>query len=710
MKTATQRHALALAGLCLLMVYGCGGGGGGNDPVAPVTPAASKLEGTAATGAALANASVSITDTTSTAPCEQTTITTSALGSYSCTLKAGRIAPFFIVVTDPTGNTPAMVSVQTTTPAAGANLTVNVTPLTTAILAQLSPNGNPLSIVSSKTVNAVALDTLIGNVLAQLAPVLTAIGAPANYNPFTTSITAATANNTGNTADLVLDVVRIVVNPATGGLALTTIDNPTPIPMATATAPGTAVAAPTPGVTTLSQASQIAAQAFNACFAIPTAQRVLAQSPGAESAGGPTVTSVAPACDDIVSSTTNAGGINFLQNGYNGGQTFYGLLTSDTMTGAQFSVPEIMAYFAADPLAAASTPASRDRAVINIRFLDANGNPGNAIRVAARIPGSSSATRNTEWWLVGNQQPVDVSLSPQVRRVEQLNPLVTVTSSPNRISTFQSGINFNFNSKGPGSTNGAGLLQLARVSGPGLPGPNAAGAGGLVFVRSTGLQNSMDLYNKTGSLTVGLQCGNPSTTSPTSNCPNMWFARTQGTSGTAATTLVVNQTTAVWAQTGDGFTPVLVVKGAVYKVELFYGTTIAAASTAAPLHTYNKVLLTDLVQATQAVNLPWNSPGSQTLAALAPNGSLIAAQTNLVVDWLQNPSAQQVGGVNVITNNATGSFGPGKSVARGALSVMINNMTVPSFVATTAAPAMRTVLFSYRMLDGSVKSAVYQYN
>lgn len=713
MKTTSQRHALALAGLCLLTVYGCGGGGGGGSgggtPDAPISQAASALEGTAATGAALSNASVAVTDSTNTAPCEQATITTSALGSYTCTLKAGRTAPFFIVVTDPTGNTPAMVSVQTTTPAAGAKLTVNVTPLTTAILAQLSPGGNPLSIVSSKTVNALALDALTNNVLVQLAPVLAAIGVPAGYNPFTTSITAATANNTGNTADLVLDVVRIVVNPATGGLALTTIDNPSPIPMATATAPGTVVAAPTPGVTTLSQASQIAAQAFNACFAVPTAQRVLTRnSMVIPSAGGPTVTSVAPACENIVSSTTNAGGINFLQNGYNGGQTFYGLLTSDSMTGAQFSVPEIMAYFAADPSATAGTPASRDRAVINIRFLDANGNPGNAIRVAARIPGSSSPARNTEWWLVGNQQPVDVSVSPQVRRVEQLNPTVTFASRPNRISTFQSGINFNFNAKGPGSTSGTDLLQLARISGPGLPRANATAGtpGGLVFVRSTGAQNSMDLFNKTGSLTLGSQCGNGTTT----NCPNIWFARTKGTSGTAAAMLEGNQNNAVWAQTGDGFTPVLVVKGAVYKVELFYGTTIAAASTTAPLHTYNKVLLTDMVQATHAVNLPWNSPGSKTLAALDPAGALTAAQTNLVVDWLQNPSAQQIGGVNVITDNATGSFGQGRFVDRGALSATIDNMTVPSFVAIAPVPAMRTFLFSYRMLDGSIKTAGYQYN
>ena len=38
MKTGFQRHALALAGLCLLTVYGCGGGGGGDST--PAAPAA----------------------------------------------------------------------------------------------------------------------------------------------------------------------------------------------------------------------------------------------------------------------------------------------------------------------------------------------------------------------------------------------------------------------------------------------------------------------------------------------------------------------------------------------------------------------------------------------------------------------------------------------------------------------------------------------
>lgn len=712
MKLKPKNLAMALASAIMLTLVGCGGGGGGSSvttsPTSTTTPAAAVFTGTAATGAALANANVTITNSSGNSPCQEASITTTALGSYTCTLKTGETAPFFVVVTDPTGNTPPMVSVATSTPAAGTPLTINVTPLTTAILAQLASDGNPLTLVNSKTADAAALKQLTANVVAQLANVLTAIGAPAGYDPFSTSITAATASGTGNTADMVLDVVKVVTDPATGKLALSTVDNPTPIILATATTTGATVARPAAGVSTLSQAAQIAAQAFTSCFALPTAQRVLTKdSTIVASLGGPEVADVGTACQNIVARLGNAAGMKFVHNGYSAGQLFYGLMTDDAMTGAQFSVPEIMAYFAADPLAAAGTPASRDRAVINIRFLDVNGNPGRAILVAARIPGSSSVARNTEWWLAGNQQPVDVSLSPQVRRVEQLNPLVTVTSRPNRISTFQSGINFNFNSKGPGSTNGADLLQLARVSGPGLPGPNAAGApGGLVFVHSTGLQNSMDLYNKTGSLTVGSQCGNGVTT----NCPNMWFARTQGTSGAAATTLEVNQSNGNWAQAADGFTPAEVVKGAVYKVELFYGTTIPLAAAAPALYTYNKVLLTDMVKATQAVNLPWNSPGSQTLAALDPNGSLTAAQTNLVVDWLQNPSAQQIGRVDVITDNATGSFGPGKSVARGALSVTIDNMTVPSFVATTAAPAMRTFSFGYRMLDGSIKTAGYQYN
>ncbi|HQS31246.1 MAG: hypothetical protein B7X59_08720 [Polaromonas sp. 39-63-203] len=702
---------LAVASTAALTLAGCGGGsstisggeltsppggGGGGVGGGNITPSAAAFSGTAATGAALANAGVAITNSSGNSPCLEASITTTALGSYTCTLKTGETAPFFIVVTDPTGNTQPLVSVATSTPAAGTPLTINVTPLTTAIVAQLAPDGNPLTLVNSRAVDAAALKQLTANVVAQLANVLTAVGAPAGYDPFTTSITAATASATGNTADMVLDVVKVVTDPATGKLALNTVDNPTPIVLATATTPGTTMGTPAVGVSTLSQAAQIAAQAFTACFAVPTAQRVLAKDDAViASLGGPTVTAVAPACENIAGSSANAAGIDFLHNGYNDGQFFYGLLTSSTMTGAQFSVPEIMAFYPADTTATAPAAAAYDRAVLNIKFLDNAGNPGNVVTVAAKIPNSSSTTRPTEWWLVGNRQAVDVGVRLNIRRVEQLN---TASTNTNRMSTFQTGIQFNVNAKGPGSlATTTTPLTLARVTGPGLP------SAGLVYKTSSGAQSSMDLWNKTGSLNTGSLCGN---NGATVNCPNYWFARTAGVAGPDAATLTANPSNGgnilIWAQSTNEVDTTQFVKGSMYRIELFYGLNTGTADV-----TMSKTLLSDLVQATRAVYLPWNTLGAQSLAALDPNGSLTGIQDNLPLDWVQNLSAQQVGGVSAVINTTSGSFGPNRFVPRGATSAILDNQTVPAFTATAA---NRTLLFGYRMLDTSNKTAVYQYN
>jgi len=678
------------AGLVALPTSGSPGSTSGspatNPPMQP-----SVISGTAATGAALANASVSITDSSGNSPCQETSITTTALGSYTCTLKSGATAPFFIVVTDPTGNTAPLVSIATSTPAAGAALTVNATPLTTAILAQLAPDGNALTLANSRTIDVAALTQATANIVAQLANVLNTIGAPAGYDPFSTSITAATASGTGNTADMLLDVVKIVTDPATGKLALSTVDNPTPYVLATATAPGSTLAPPSAGVSALSQATSITAQAFTTCFALPTAQRVLGKDDTVPaSLGGPQVNSVAASCQQLAATTSNGAGINFLHNGYAMGQLLYGILTSDTMTGAQFSVPEIMAFY---PGSANSS--GQDEAVLNIKYIDASGNPGNVVTLARFIPNTATSSRPTNWWLVGNQQPVDVSLKLQVRRVEQLNSANTNTT---KASTFQTGIQVNVNAKGPGSTSGTGNLTFARISGPGLPGNGAAGTG-LVYVLSNGAQSSMDLYSKTGSLTTGSQCGNGTTY----NCPNLWFARTKGITGTGATTLTANPTGFVWAQSADGVDPSKVIKGAKYKVELFYGTNTGTADI-----TIQKTLLSDLVQATQAVNLPWNTPGSQTLSALDPNGALTGAQSALTVDWVQNASAQQIASVQAVTDTTSGGYGPMKAVPRGATSVVLDNQKVPPL--STTNNVGRTLNFSYKMLDTSIKTAAYTYN
>lgn len=686
-------HLLAICAGVALLAGGCGGGSGdaslgpGDNPPA----SASVLTGTAATGAALANANVAVTNGSGGSPCVEATITTTALGSYTCTLKAGETAPFFVVVTDPTGNTPPMVSVSTTAPAAGTSLVLNATPLTTAIVAQLAADGDPLSVVGARTVDAATLQAVTRNVVEQLASVLTAIGMAPGYDPFTTAITAATASAAGNTADLVLDVVKVVTDPATGKLALATIDNPTPVPLATTVA-GAAVAAPDAAVTSLSTAAQLVAAKFSECFALPVSARATQTVVLSGPEGGPEVTAVGAACDGFVSDASNAGGIDFLHNGYSAGQLFYSLMTSESMSGAKFSVPEIMAFYPKNATASAPDLDAYDRAVLNLRFADANGDPGNVIVVAAKIPASASADRPTEWWLVGNQHPADVSAKPQVRRFEQVNP----AASASRASQYQSGIQFNINNQGPGSIHPTlGALKYARVSGPGLPGDGAANTG-LVYMANG---RFMDLVNKNGAL----QAANGPCGGNSSNCPNLWFERTAGVTGTAAATLAPNPAGLAWAQPGQADVS-KVVKGARYKIELFYGT-----DTANPV-VFHKTLLSDVVPAVTAAKLPWNELGARSRAALDPLGSLAGDQPALEMDWVQNPSAQQVGGVEVgtgtIANNGQG-FSPYKAVPRGATSVVVDNATTPAFTATTG---LRQLLLSYRMLDGSIKTSVTSYN
>ncbi|MGN7101597.1 hypothetical protein ACTHR6_08310 [Ralstonia holmesii] len=693
--------ATAIALAAVTLVAGCGGGSDGSTSggTSTATPAAATLTGTAATGSALANANVVVTDSTGNSPCVETAITTSALGSYTCTLKSGETAPFFVVVTDPTGNTAPLVSVTTTTPPAGTPLTLNATPLTTAILAQLAPDGNPLTLVNAKTVDANALKAVTANVVAQLSSVLSAIGAPANYDPFATSISAATSSGVGNTADQILDVVTVSKDPVTGQLRLGTVDG-TPVPLATATTGGSALPAPAPNVSSLPQGAQALANALTACFALPASQRVLGTdfTPPA-SQGGPKVTALATACQNIASDTSNAGGIAFLHNGYAFGQLFFGYLMSDSMTGAKFSVPEVMAFY---PAGSPSSP-TYDTAILNTKYLDASGNPGNIIVLARYVASGTSAAHPSNWWVVGNQQPVEVSDRLQVRRVEQVNPTFAGTSAnSNSYSHFQTGIQFWINAKGPGSVNNNGSLSFARITGPGLP------TSGLVYIAPTGDSNEptqvyMDVSNKFGTVPATTRCSNGGTA--TYNCPNFWFARTVGLTGSAATTLAAPRSdfsNPIWAQASDSLDPNPVVKNARYQVELFYG------SQTTPDRVYHKTLLTDLVQATQAVNLPWNTAGSQTLADLNPSNSATnGALSSMVVDWAQNPSAQQIGSA-AVTVDLKGTYSASTNVARGATSAVINlpSQQVPALTSS----GTRSVLFNYRMLDNSLKSMVYTYN
>ena len=74
--------------------------------------------------------------------------------------------------------------------------------------------------------------------------------------------------------------------------------------------------------------------------------------------------------------------------------------------------------------------------MLNIKYADGSGNPGNFITLARSIPNSATSAHASNWWLTG-QQPVDVSLKTLIRRVQQLN-----ASNTGNFSRFQSGLQF----------------------------------------------------------------------------------------------------------------------------------------------------------------------------------------------------------------------------------------------------------------------------
>lgn len=677
-----------------------------DDPV--VTPQSRVIQGTAAVGAALSQVSVAITDAMGGTVCAEPAIVTSATGDFSCTLLEGKAAPFLIVVTDPSGAYLPLVSVATRTPSPGTPATANVSPLTNAIVGKLAPDGDALSVVATPTLmNAATLDATTAKVRLQLAEVLARLGAPAGYDPFSTPIVAATPSAAGNPADQLIDLLKIsVVNGVT---TISTIDNPdAAVPLASATdaAPGV-LPSPSTAAVTLADALKLLSASLNRCFALPAAARVLSKDDSIPaSAGGREVTDVAVACDEITHT-------DFLSNGYRSGQAYYGLLNDAAMDGATFRAPEVMRYI--DD----TTAADHDRVVINTRYTDKNGTAGNIIAVAQKFPGSASATRASDWWVYGNQQPVDTGVRAFVRRNEQLAPNPGTAPFLNAsASRFESGLEIFINKDGPGSTG----LRAARVKGPGLP------PAGLVYTRPNPAlctaQTWLNVLRKDGNT-------DPAVAVPAPDNGNIFrLQRTVGVSGTDATAVRPNPNAGNnnsgafpgWAHPLDygrpaGSTDYIdfsqLRANTAYEIELFYDGELTAR------HTLTKTLLTPVVPATGAVGLQWVGLAAAARAYLDPLAAQASSSTSIDLSWVANPYAQTIASAGVYTYNAGGAVNQGLvSVVRGATSAVASAPGNSGACASgDAFPALtgdgssgRTLQLRYRMLDGGYKDSTTRFN
>jgi hypothetical protein len=446
------------------------------------------------------------------------------------------------------------------------------------------------------------------------------------------------------------------------------------------------------GVADLSKAMQLLALSFNQCYALPVAQRVTVNNYSA---------AVAEVCRSMVTAdNAPAGAVAFKHNGYDFRDFFDAQLSSDAMTGAQFGVPEIMALYPAD------TTHPQARAVVNIKYVDNAGNPNNKITVARLFDGTSTTARPTNWWLAGNQWDIDLSIRTSIRRNENF--------APNTRSNFRNGLAIYINSAGDAPHLGA--FDAVHLTGPGLP-----TVGLWYFWDESSTQFTLSTRRDVTPVDVIL---NP-LTQVCSGCSSYWMSRTQGVSGTNATTYRSNPTLNVnnsvsdnnnsfmWASANgsdgsyNGQTGTRPTKGAVY--------TFALYANGLPYKTETRTLLTDLVDATQGINLQWHGIGANSVAALNPaNTALNGVQSSLLVDWVVNPAAEQVRSMWVSQTN--GGYENATAIAPGANSVVATPLE-GTFTALTG-PVVNTgpnysgyreIGLSYRILDGSAKYSVYTY-
>ena len=325
-----KRLTLALVGAGCIALAGCGGsdsltttgststggttasGGsstptGGSPTTIPTTPSSVVLSGTAATGAALADASLKIFDATGAVVCE---VKTDADGAYSCDLGTSPKPPFVLVATlDDT----RLVSVA---PDASTG-TVNITPLTNLIASTLSSNGDPQKLVDDikstpASVDAAKVQASVDRVMTALKPLLDALGTQGN--PITT---AFKADGTGQ--DRLLDLVQVSVRPDGSGAnnevtvkAAPSASDSDPIRISFKSSDTSIAPLPTGSVSAESLGNDNLAvlvsdmlKRMTACYAVPLADRV---TNGSSNGSAPK----SPACTSLFLNNDPA---SFLSNG-----------------------------------------------------------------------------------------------------------------------------------------------------------------------------------------------------------------------------------------------------------------------------------------------------------------------------------------------------------------------------------------------------------
>lgn len=209
-----MKSKLLLTGLAAVVLTACGGGGDSapvtQAPSTPQAPASLKISGTAAVGAALANATVTAKCATGSG-----SATTATNGTFTVSID-NAVRPCLLSVPGPDNTTlHSVVEAGTgTTPVA------NITPLTELITVLLA-KGDTNAFFNGFNANSQALLTPanISAALANLVATLSTVINLSNVDPIKAQLVAANGGNAGNALDQLLDQLGAQLKKAQTSLA-----------------------------------------------------------------------------------------------------------------------------------------------------------------------------------------------------------------------------------------------------------------------------------------------------------------------------------------------------------------------------------------------------------------------------------------------------------------------------------------------------------
>jgi hypothetical protein len=236
----------------------------------------SAITGTAASGAPIASATVTLKDSSS--PAKTASSTTDANGSYTFTAAQiqGFTPPFMLEIVTQAGGNPSLHSAVSSEDVASGGATINITPLTDLVIANIA-NDTAADLFTKEgyanLLTKTALDSAVQALDKLLQPVLAQMSVPADVDLLHQSFTA-----NGQGLDAVLDAVRVSVDAATRAEVITNRLNDNSISGSLSTPPTTPLT--TPSTNNLADLQAISALFDSFSNLLAKAQAPTGQDPG----------------------------------------------------------------------------------------------------------------------------------------------------------------------------------------------------------------------------------------------------------------------------------------------------------------------------------------------------------------------------------------------------------------------------------------------